>query len=103
MLPVQILGVAPVRPPPPPVVEERVEQLDEVVEDLLAHHDDGELDAQFAQTSGRVADVAFHPQELGLATRRVAWVVEESTLLVPKCFRYIGGNVVGGRTLKKAM
>lgn len=58
----------------------RIEDFYEIIQHLLSDHDDGQLNAQFAQTSGGIANVAFHPKELRFPTNGVAWIIEETAL-----------------------
>lgn len=58
----------------------RVTELHEVVEALFADHDDGQLDAELWQTTGRVADVTFELKEFGFARLVVARVVVKAAL-----------------------
>jgi hypothetical protein len=46
------------------VMYSRQQQLDKIVEALLADHDDSQLDAQLTQTPSRIAYVALKSQEL---------------------------------------
>lgn len=58
----------------------RIEQLQEVIEDLFADHYYGQLDAEFAQATSRIADVAFHSEEFRLTAYGVTRIVEKSSL-----------------------
>jgi hypothetical protein len=55
--------------------DSRNDELDEVVEELLSHHDDEQLDAQLVEAPGRIAHVIGQPGEVvgpGVGVRRVS-------------------------------
>lgn len=58
----------------------RIEKFEEVVEHLLANHNDSELNAKFAKTTGGITDVALDAQELRRTADCVAWIVKKATL-----------------------
>ena len=58
----------------------RIEELEEVVEDLLPYHDDGQLYAEFAEATGRVAHVPLDSQELRRSAYGISGVVKEAPL-----------------------
>lgn len=83
MLPGRVFGVGAMNSQPPPVVELpktgvqlwnekprdgegdlRIEQLDEIIKDLLADHDNCKLNAEFTETPSWVAYVRLDPTEL---------------------------------------